>query len=249
MPRIAIMSDIHGNLEAFEAALAAVYAEGVEYLVQLGDLVGYNANPHECVDLAVQHHIIGVLGNHDLAIREPQIAARFNVMAHQALLYAKENLTPADCNYLSSLPRTEVLWDQCLLCHGTPESIEAYLANLFQAKRIFNLLRKHYAGIRVCFYGHTHVQKIWVCDERGKVQAPVAAGDTLILSPEHWYLINPGSVGQPRQQDNRAHYLIFDSEQRTAQFRTVAYDIAAAQRKILQARLPKYLAQRLADGI
>lgn len=247
--RLGIISDIHGNLEAMEAMLGAVKSEGVDYLVHLGDLVGYNANPRECLQLIQNEHVISVLGNHDLAIIEPQTAQSFNVLAHQALSYSREQLTPPDIRYLQSLTRVEVLWDQYLVCHGTPENVETYIANMFQAKRIFNLLKKRYDGIRICFFGHTHVQRMWISDERGKVFSPPALPDSVTLEPDKLYLINPGSVGQPRQQDNRARYLIFDTDHETIEFRAVSYDIEKAQKKIMQARLPEYLALRLQDGI
>lgn len=250
MPRAAIISDIHGNLEALQAVLKSIESDGVDYLIHLGDLVGYNANPRECVALMREKRAVSVLGNHDLAILEPRMAKGFNVLAHQAITYCQQQLTQSEIHYLQAIPRIEVLWDRYLLCHGTPESLESYLLNLFQAKRIFNLLRKRFSGIRVCFFGHTHIQKLWICDRRGKVTSPSEMPDQIKLSEEeNMYLINPGSVGQPRQQDNRSRYLLFDTSGPTLCFKAVPYDIEKAQKKILQAKLPKYLAHRLQDGI
>jgi diadenosine tetraphosphatase ApaH/serine/threonine PP2A family protein phosphatase len=147
------------------------------------------------------------------------------------------------------MPRIEVLWDKYLICHGSPENLETYIMNMFQAKRVFNLLRKRFEGIRICFFGHTHVQKLWISDQRGKVFSPSPFPESLQMDAENMYLINPGSIGQPRQQDNRARYLIFDSDHETIYFKAVPYDIEKAQRKIMQAQLPEYLALRLRDGI
>jgi predicted phosphodiesterase len=249
MARIAVLSDIHGNLEALEAVLIALTSEQVDYVIHLGDLVGYNANPRECLQLLQRQRVISILGNHDLAALEPQSAEGFNVLAYQAIKYVQTQLTAENLRYLRSLPRIEVLWDRFLICHGTPESLDTYILNLFQAKRIFNLLRRSYAGIRICFFGHTHMQKLWLCDARGKVTTPTVPPSTTLLDADHLYLINPGSVGQPRQQDNRAHYLIFDADRENVSFKAVAYDIHKAQEKIRQARLPEYLASRLEDGI
>lgn len=249
MARIAVISDIHGNLEALEAVLGAVAEDKVDHLVHLGDLVGYNANPRECIQLLQEHRAISVLGNHDMALIEPKFAQNFNVMAFQALHYSISQLTRAEKRYLQGLPRSEVLWDRYLICHGTPESLESYITNLFQAKRTFNLLRKHYGGLRACFFGHTHVQTAWINDPRGKVLALQDTNGAFHLESDHLYLINPGSVGQPRQRDNRAHYLLFDSEREVVAFRAVSYDIEKAQHKILKAKLPQYLAMRLQDGI
>jgi len=249
MPRVAVISDIHGNLEALQAVLKAIAADGVDIIVHLGDLVGYNADPKECAQLLKANGAVSVLGNHDLAILEPKMVKGFNVLAHAAITYTQQQLTAAETRYLQGMPRVEVLWDKYLLCHGSPESIESYLLNLFQAKRIFNLLRKRYAGIRFCFFGHTHVQKLWICDERGKVFSPAELPNQFPLQDDHSYLINPGSVGQPRQHDSRARYLIFDTDRNLIDFKAVSYDIETAQKKILEANLPKYLAHRLQDGI
>jgi predicted phosphodiesterase len=249
MPKAAIISDIHGNLEALQAVLRSIESDGVDYIVHLGDLVGYNANPRECVHLLKSKRVISVLGNHDLAVLEPRMAKSFNVLANQAITYTQQQLTNSEVQYLRSMPRIEVLWDKYLLCHGSPESIESYLLNLFQTKRIFNLLRKRFAGIRLCFFGHTHIQKLWVCDQRGKVISPQTLPKTFSMNSEDLYLINPGSVGQPRQKDNRAHYLLFDTNCESVHFKAVPYDVEKAQQKIMQARLPEYLAHRLQDGI
>jgi len=249
MPRIGIMSDIHGNLEALEAVLRAVQAEGIKYLVHLGDLVGYNASPRECVELLNCHQTISILGNHDLAIMEPKAAENFNVLAYQALKYSLQQLRSQHIRYLQSLPRIEVIWDRYLLCHGSPENLETYILNVFQARRIFNLLGNGYRGIRICFFGHTHLQALWSCDPRGKVSTMPALSGSMVLDRDLRYLVNPGSVGQPRQGDNQAHYLVFDSEEEVVHFRAVPYDIGKAQDKILRAQLPEYLALRLREGI
>jgi predicted phosphodiesterase len=249
MARIAIFSDIHGNLEAFEAVLNALEAERVDHLVHLGDLVGYNANPHECLQLMQERRISSVLGNHDLAILEPRYAEGFNVLAYQALHYSERQLTSSDRGYLQGLPRSDILLGHYLLCHGTPENVESYILHVFQAKRVFNFLQKKHPGIRVCFYGHTHKQRAWIRDERGKVFSPNATPSSLLMEDGRRYLVNPGSVGQPRQGDKRAHYLVFDADSGIIHFRAVPYDIGKAQKKILEAGLPEYLALRLDEGI
>jgi putative phosphoesterase len=249
MPRIAVISDIHGNLEALEAVFKAIEMDGVDYVIHLGDLVGYNASPRECLQLLQRKRAVSVLGNHDHAVLEPDSADNFNVLAFQALAYSIRQLSQQDRQYILGMPRTEVLWDRYLVCHGTPESLETYILNIFQAKRIFNLLNRHYSGIRVCFFGHTHIQHVWASDPRGKVLSPPDSSDSLALEPEHLYLVNPGSVGQPRQKDNRARYVLFDTDREVLTFRAISYDIRKAQDKIRKARLPEYLALRLQDGI
>jgi predicted phosphodiesterase len=249
MPRVGIISDVHGNLEALEAVLNAVQADGVEHVVHLGDLVGYNANPRECIHLVKERVITSVLGNHDLALLEPQYAEGFNILAHQALHYSRCQLSNGDKRFLEGLPRSDLLLGNYLLCHGTPESIGSYILHTFQAKRVFNLLQKSYAGIRACFFGHTHVQRVWMRDERGRVSSPQATNGFMAMENGKLYLVNPGSVGQPRQGDKRAHFIIFDADSGLIHFRAVHYDIPKTQRSIREAGLPEYLALRLEDGV
>lgn len=249
MPRIGIVSDIHSNLEALEAVLHDLETNGVEIVIHLGDLVGYNADPCECLQILKKKRIISVLGNHDLAVLEPQIAEGFNVLAYQAITYSRHQLSSSDLRYLQNMPRVEVLWDKYLFCHGTPENLHAYILNVFQTKRIFNLIKKCYGGIHICFFGHTHHQKLWIQDQRGKVFSPSTPSDSIFPEPDKLYLINPGSVGQPRQQDSRARYLIFDTDRQQICFKAVPYEIQKTQNKILRAGLPEYLAARLQDGV
>jgi predicted phosphodiesterase len=248
MPRTAILSDIHGNLEAFEAVLQAIENDGIELTVHLGDLVGYNANPRQCLHLARRREIISILGNHDLAILDPRFAEGFNLLALQALHYCERQLEDDDRSYLRGLDHTGTLLDKWFLCHGSPEHVGSYILHVFQAKRAFNFLVKKHSSISICFFGHTHMQRLWVRDERGKVFAPDMGNGVITFEDGRSYLANPGSVGQPRQGDNRAHYLIFDTDARTIHFRAVPYDIRKAQRKILEAGLPSYLAERLEGG-
>ena len=249
MSLVGIISDIHGNLEALRAVLRAMDKDGAELLIHLGDLVGYNANPSECLNLVRSRKVVSVLGNHDLAALDPKMAESFNIFAHQAIMYTRRQLSGADLRYIHSIPRIDVLWDKYLCCHGTPASLESYISNLFQAKRTFNLLQKHYKGIHVCFFGHTHMQKLWIRDPRGKVSLMQNPQGAVKLNPDVIYLINPGSVGQPRQKDNRAHYILLDTAKQCVWLKAVPYEIKKAQAKIIAAGLPEYLAKRLEDGI
>ncbi|MGQ9669828.1 MAG: metallophosphoesterase family protein [Desulfosoma sp.] len=248
MARVAILSDIHGNLEALKSVVRAAQAEGVEGFWHLGDVVGYNADPTACLEMLKECGARGVQGNHDLAALDPQIAESFNVLAHEAIHYTIQQLDTGHLAQLHALPLCRTL-EGALLCHGTPETPHSYILNLYQARRIFNLMRKRYPDISVCFFGHTHQHKIWIQDPRGKVMAVDVPDKSVRLSAENLYLINPGSVGQPRERDNRARFLIFDTDLKTVDFRAVPYDVQRAQEKILQAGLPEYLALRLQDGV
>lgn len=249
MARVAILSDVHGNLEALESVVKAARAQRVDAYWHLGDLVGYNADPKACLEILRDFGARGVQGNHDLAALDPQIAESFNVLAYEAIHYTIRQLNSAHLAQLHSLPLCRIMEGGALLCHGTPETPHSYILNLYQARRIFNLMRKKFPEIRLCFFGHTHQQKVWIQDPRGKVTSYEFSEKTLVLDAQDLYLINPGSVGQPRQRDNRARFLIFDTDQRAVTFHAIAYDVKRAQEKILRAGLPEYLALRLQDGV
>ncbi len=245
--RIALIADIHSNLEALVSVLEGIHREQVDSVLNLGDLVGYNASPNEVLALLRSHPEISHLaGNHDLALVSPERAEAFNLIAYQALAWCREQLDQEALAFLGNLPLTlesRSFW----ACHGTPGSADTYIAYHFQGKRVLRDLSKT-AGIRVCFFGHTHRRALWYRDIRGKVALQELAAPKVQLSPECHYLINPGSVGQPRDGNPEAAYAVFDADEFTIHFKSVPYDIAAAQRRILAAGLPPYLAERLALG-
>jgi predicted phosphodiesterase len=247
--RIAFISDIHSNIEALQAVLEEIDTEDISTIINLGDLVGYNASPKECVEFVQQRRIVSILGNHDRAAVEPKFAEGFNIIAHRAVRWSAEALLPEHKQFLQKLEHTRVLWDRYLIFHGAPGNPDAYIIYLFQAKKAFNYMRKKTAGVRVGFFGHTHQCAVWQRDVRGKVSNLELSQDTLLLDPEQMYLINPGSVGQPRNRNWKASYIIFDTDPETIQFKSVSYDLHSAQAKIRQARLPAYLAERLGTGV
>jgi diadenosine tetraphosphatase ApaH/serine/threonine PP2A family protein phosphatase len=245
--RIAIISDIHSNLEALESVLDRLRQEEVDSVLNLGDLVGYNASPAECLALLKSRpDIHNLAGNHDLAVLSPERAEAFNIIAYQALQWCREQLPLEDLEFLQGLPltlETPGYW----ACHGTPTNPDTYIAYHFQGKRVLRDLSKG-PGVRVCFFGHTHRRALWYRDIRGTVALWDIVHPQLELSRECHYLINPGSVGQPRDGNPEAAYAIFDDEAFSVQFKSVPYNVAAAQQRILAAGLPPYLAERLALG-
>jgi predicted phosphodiesterase len=247
--RVAIISDIHSNLEALRAVLDQIDKDNISLVVNLGDLVGYNANPNECVELVQGRKIISILGNHDRAAIQLKFAEGFNILAHHALIWSAKTLSAGHKRFLGKLEHTKVLWDRYLLFHGAPENPDGYIFYLFQAKKVFNYMRKKTPGVRIAFFGHTHHRAVWQRDVRGKVSKVEISEDHLILDAEQMYLINPGSVGQPREKQWKASYLVFTNEPETIQFRSVAYDVHSAQEKIREAHLPEYLAERLEAGV
>ncbi len=245
--RLAVISDIHSNIEALEAVLAAIDAEHVEAILNLGDIVGYNASPNECLELLQRRPVLSLAGNHDLALLEEERAQHFNLIAYQALQWNRERVRQEFLNFFRSLPLVRE-GQGFLACHGTPSSAEAYIVYHFQGKRLLNFLRER-RNLRVCFFGHTHRRALWYRDIRGKVATLDLTGEKILLERDCLYLINPGSVGQPRDGNPEAAYAIYDDQEFSIHFKSVPYNIAAAQRRILAAGLPEFLAERLGQGI
>jgi predicted phosphodiesterase len=248
--RLAIIADVHSNLEALESVLRRLREEEVDAILNLGDLVGYNANPAECLEMLEGARALNLAGNHDLALLEPTRAESFNIIAYQALKWCREQLSPRHLGLLQDLPLTRRLEGGeggFLACHGTPTSADTYIAYHFQGKRVLSRLSRE-TGHKVCFFGHTHRRALWYRDIRGKVAVQEISEPRVKLTPQCHYLINPGSVGQPRDGNPEAAYAIFDDQEFTIHFKSTPYDVAGAQRRILAAGLPPYLAERLARG-
>jgi len=244
--RLALISDIHSNVHALERVLAELRREGVDLTLNLGDLVGYNANPNECLELLRERPILSLAGNHDLALLDAARAENFNIIAYQAIIWSREQVRPEFREFFQNLPLTRE-GAGYLACHGTPTSTDSYISFHFQGKRVFNTIKA--LRLQVCFFGHTHRRALWYRDIRGKVATRPVGPENIHLDPACHYLINPGSVGQPRDGSPEAAYAIFDDQDFSIHFKSVPYDVAAAQRRILEAGLPEFLAERLVQGI
>lgn len=246
--RIAVLSDIHANVEAFQSVVQD-FKHQTEKILHLGDIVGYNASPNECVELARDIHMKSIKGNHDHAVCIPSFAENFNIYARNAVLWTRNNLSQENIDFLSRLEKT--LYFPCgLAFHGSPNNMNSYIDLHFQAKSVLKGMKKGVWGkTRVCFYGHTHKRKVWKMDVRGKV-APVdiPLDGTIKLNGEEYYLLNPGSVGQPRNGDPRSSYFIFDTEENMVSFKQVDYDLTSTMKKIMSANLPEFFASRLMHG-
>ena len=246
--RLLLISDIHSNIEALEAALNA--APDHDVVVDLGDVVGYGASPNEVVDRvrklkAAQH----VRGNHDKACAGVMSTEQFNPIAAIAAYWTRDMLSPTNRKWLAGIPQGPVKHDgitDVQFVHGSPIDEDEYLITPVDAAFIAPDLEA-----RITFFGHTHVQGGFMVQRTGAEPIRlrgVNGGNDYELKREARYLINPGSVGQPRDGDPRAAFAIYDTETQVVSFRRAAYDIAAAQRRILEAQLPERLATRLADG-
>jgi diadenosine tetraphosphatase ApaH/serine/threonine PP2A family protein phosphatase len=241
--RTALLSDVHGNLPAFEAVLADIEAQGVEEIWCLGDLVGYGAQPDECVDLARERCDLCLAGNHDMVVTGAIDIADFSSSAAAAALWTRENIDGGALEFLEGLsPQQD--GRAIGLYHASPrDPVWEYVLSGWQADECMDLMES-----RVGAVGHSHVALWFRRTEEGKVDGGAAEADLEHdLSDGEW-LINPGGVGQPRDGDPRAAWLLLDTEGWTAQWRRVEYPIEKAAAAIEKAGLPALLAQRLYVG-
>jgi diadenosine tetraphosphatase ApaH/serine/threonine PP2A family protein phosphatase len=241
--RIALLSDVHGNLPAFEAVLADVDAQAPEQIWCLGDLVGYGAQPDGCVELARQRCDLSLGGNHDLVVTGEIPISDFSSSAAAAALWTQETIRPETMAYLKSLVPEDPHREPALY-HGSPrDPVWEYVLSSWQADECMDLMDGRVGAI-----GHSHVALWFHRDESGKVTgAPAEAGLERDLSAGRW-LVNPGGVGQPRDGDPRAAWLLLDTGTWRATWRRVEYPIDEAARAIEEAGLPRVLAERLYSG-
>ncbi|HLG17529.1 MAG TPA: metallophosphoesterase family protein [Blastocatellia bacterium] len=235
--RYAVISDVHANLEALKAVLAKIDAKGVDETVCLGDLVGYFANPNECVDIIRRRNIKCIMGNHDRAALGEKEPTQFGEAARRAIYWTREHATPDTLEYLAKLPTLEILDRDFLMVHAAlhpqpNEDLRLYAR--VNVERTFHKLIEDHPGMSGCFFGHIHT---CVVHEYRDGRLSKAAGPVVRLDVTARYLVNPGSVGQPRDGDPRAAFLIFDADQRTIKFHRVLYDWAASYEKAGRAGL------------
>ena len=241
--RVAIVSDIHGNRHAFEAVLDAISASECRELWCLGDLVGYGADPDACVDLAREHAAVCLAGNHDLGVRGTLPLEQFSRGAALAATWTQETITAQTRSYLDELEPSN-LEEAVGLYHASPrDPIWEYVLSPLQAELCFDV-----AAQRISLIGHSHVALSF-----SRFPGTPATGETrsddeeIDVATGEW-LINPGSVGQPRDGDPRAAWLELDLDGWRATYHRTKYDIAGAANAIRSARLPDSLAERLLYG-
>lgn len=240
--RILILSDIHANLTALEAVLAE--AGEIDAVWCLGDLVGYGPDPNECIArIRSLPNLVCILGNHDAAVIDQLDDSSFNPEARQAILWTREVLWEGSALFLKGLPEKAEL-DGVTLAHGSPrQPVWEYLLDPASATRSFEYFEKPY-----CFVGHTHLPVIFqLSEENSSAHIETLVANTCrYLSPRA--ILNPGSVGQPRDRDPRAAYALYDSGRATWEFRRVRYDVVEVQRRMEAAHLPGRHIHRLAMG-
>jgi len=249
--RILLLSDIHSNLEALEACLAA--APQHDRVFNLGDVVGYGASPNEVTASVRSLGEVFVRGNHDKAVAGIDNVESFNPVAGLAALWNRDHLEPEHTTWLRELPKGPVVvpdFPDVQLVHGAPDDEDRYVVHVQDA-----LSTLASADAAITFFGHTHIQGFFRL--RAGLAEAIYPEYPSIAKAEMWelelekgttYMINPGSVGQPRDGDWRAAFGLFDTDERTMTFCRTPYDVRAAQERIFGANLPPRLATRLAAG-
>lgn len=242
--RIAIISDIHGNLEALEAVLADIETQHIDENLCLGDIVGYGVNPNECLELVKAKCPLVLLGNHDAAAVGLLSTHHFNIHAKIAIEWTTESLSKAGKAYLQALPLRKVQYGSTFV-HATPyePNMWYYITSLEEAA--FNF---QFYETPVCYVGHTHIPIIIVLDKERELYVHQDARVSFADKPEARLLINVGSVGQPRDRNPNACYGVLDTEKQEFEHRRVSYDVAKTQGKMRKAKMPEFLVMRLQDG-
>lgn len=241
--RIAFISDIHGNYEALISVLDHIKGDKVDAYICVGDIVGYGANPNECIKLVQELDCLSVVaGNHDYAAVNLTNLTYFNPIAYRAILWTQEILLEKNKKYLENLS-LQYSADNYRVVHSSPHNPQEwnYILSLEEAENSFC-----YFIEQICFIGHSHVP--FFVEKDGNNPSKLIAEDIIEIKEGCRYLINVGSVGQPRDNDPRSAFVIYDLEEKKIFLKRVEYNIAQAQEKILRAGLPAQLAWRLEKG-
>ena len=247
--RYAVLSDVHGNLEALSAVLADAASEGALGILCLGDSVGYGADPAPCVDLLGERSTRMVAGNHEHGALGLLDVGWFNAAAREAALWTRDHLGADHQSFLTRLPLASTLGEATCV-HASPRRPEEW-DYLLTAEDGFQAFGDF--ATRLCFVGHSHRPGVWSLGSSGPAYEDLAGSafhdHRVPFHDGRRYIINVGSVGQPRDRDPRAAYVLWDEDERSVTLRRVTYDHKAAAAKILRAGLPRALADRLAYGV
>lgn len=245
--RYLVISDIHANLEAYDTVMTAAGPLNYQEVLVLGDLVGYGADPNGiCERIRALAPRALIRGNHDKVGSGIESPEGFNAVARNAIRWTYDTLTAENRDWLAALPAGPVVVDELIeICHGTPFDEDTYIFDDLDALRAMHSTRRP-----LCLFGHTHVQvgHYLSRDKFGLLTGDEQRPLTLSLENGNAYLVNPGSVGQPRDGDPRAGFALVDTERKEVTIHRVEYPVAKAQARILEEGLPEVLAHRLALG-
>ena len=238
---IAVIADIHGNLEAFQAVLAQIRENKVARIISLGDNVGYGPDPEQVMALVREEGVESVLGNHEMVMKDPHFIAWFNPLAQQAVLYTRARLSEQSLDDIRSYPKSRV-FDRLRFVHGAPPA--SPLLYLYQLSDEKLAKRLDCMEETLCFAGHTHDLQL-IEYRGGSLERKQLVPGTFQLDSDVTYLVNAGSVGQPRDGDNKAKYVLYDTTTHVLTVRAVPYDAEFTASKIIRAGLPEQFARRL----
>lgn len=239
--RTAVLSDIHGNHEALEAVLEDIEGRAIDRMVSLGDNVGYGPEPERVLQTLGERRIPSVLGNHELGLVDASFLSWFNPTARKSLAITRGLLAPESIERLRAMDRRFSV-GSALFVHGCPpDSVTRYFFEVYDAewRRLFQRMAEP-----ICFVGHTHELALVEYDENELAQHILGCG-VHRLKADRRYVVNAGSVGQPRDGDRRAKYVIWDEEDHAIEVRCLAYDVDKTVRKILELGFPRVNARRL----
>jgi predicted phosphodiesterase len=241
----AILADIHANLAAFGAVLEDIEGKGgADVIWCLGDIVGYGPDPVECIELLNQYQHIAVAGNHDWGAIGRMDLKEFNPVAAAACRWTAQQLRSAEIKYLDNLP-LKLEEDGFTLVHGSPrEPLRDYLISISRAEQNIS-----YFASQVCLVGHSHIPLIFSCEKDGVISSSQFLPGIALTLGKNRLIVNPGSVGQPRNNDPRASYAIYDSESKRIRRFQVEYDILLTQQRMMERNLPMRLIARLTYGV
>jgi predicted phosphodiesterase len=244
--RLGIFSDTHANYEALSAVLEAYKTERIDVYYCLGDTVGYGGSPNECADLVRQVAKKTILGNHDAAVAGRMDYSYYYEAARQALDTHAAMLSADNAAWLKSLPYKEQLKDVHVdLCHGSPVRLEEF-EYIFAPEQARECLPMFDELAHLTLIGHSHLCKVFALTPNSVEELPAV---DFKLDPDRRYIVSVGSVGQPRDYDNRASYTIYDSDEKRFYFKRIEYDIESAAEKVLKAKLERNFAHRLYIGV
>lgn len=239
---IAILSDIHSNYEALQAVLEDMHEYSIDKIYILGDIIGYGPNPNECTKQTMALSASVIKGNHERALTFPSFLDSFNNMAKKSILWTREQLEPENLSYLTRLP--EYLIEKPFsFVHGSIDDPDKYL--LKSPDILEDLKKMKNRGLKIEFFGHTHIRMFFEEDKKPLIPK----NDWYQLSTDKIYLINPGSVGQPRDRSPQASYLLFNPENYKMLYRKIPYNIELTIEKMKDLNFPSMIYDRLKLGI
>jgi diadenosine tetraphosphatase ApaH/serine/threonine PP2A family protein phosphatase len=242
--KTAIISDIHSNLAALESVLSRIDALACDRIICLGDIVGYAADPNECIRRVQAVVMLSIRGNHDIAALDPAQGESFNTYAREAIFWTRNESTVQNMDYLRTLRDQEQI-DDIIMAHGSLLDPDEYVFSPFQAARSLEI-----APCRITGVGHTHYPEVYRYEpSTGMCRDIIASEGEVELTEGYRYMINPGSVGQPRDGDYRAAFAVYDNEGAgNVRLHRVDYDVQSTMEKIRRVGLPGLLADRLLEG-